>query len=155
MPIFPGVFKRPSEEVINFLIHLWKIILCLKKLMNHWLVTITHDPRLKFSPFFSANFTSSAGQRILTFLASELWDAHFNCAKNKLPVHVAVKLLTWKRPMRSPELLIPGLEAWPPLKWGSLGKMFVFLDNTKEREEGKENTGAGIVMWRSCCSSQN
>ena len=144
MPIFPGVFKMPFEEVINYLIHLWKIILCLSKLMNHWFVTITHDLRLKFSPF-SANSTSSAGQGVLTFIVSEyvtfpelLMDAHFNCAKNKLPVHAAVKLLTWKRPMRSPELLIPCPEAWPHWNEAPSAKCLYFWTILKREKKEKK-----------------
>lgn len=110
---FPDFIKRPFEEVINYLIsYLLKIILSLNKLINHQLETITHDLRLKFSTFFSANSTFSSGQASLTFMAGEyvtfpelLMDAHWNCAKNKLPVHTAIHKMV--ELMRSQEFVNP------------------------------------------------
>lgn len=101
MPVSPDVFKRAFEDVINYSIsYLLKIILCLNKLINYRLVTITHDLKLKSNNFFSANSITSAGQGVLTFSVSEyvtfpelLMDAHLNSAQNKLPVRAAIKLL--------------------------------------------------------------
>lgn len=125
MPVSPDVFKRAFEDVINYLIsYLLKIILCLNKLINYQLVTITHDLKLKSSTFFfSANSITSAGQGVLTFIISEyvtfpelLMDAHLNFAQNKLPVRAAIKLLNCKRLMRSPELTNPLPGGMTPLK---------------------------------------
>lgn len=124
MPVSPDVFKRAFEDVINYSIsYLLKIILCLNKLINYQLVTITHDLKLKSNTFFSANSITSAGQGVLTFNVSEyvpfpelLMDAHLNFAQNKLPVRAAIKLLNWKRLMRSPELTNPLPGGMTPLK---------------------------------------
>lgn len=124
MPVSPDVFKRAFEDVINYSIsYLLKIILCLNKLINYRLVTITHDLKLKSNTFFSANSITSAGQGVLTFNVSEyvtfpelLMDAHLNSAQNKLPVRAAIKLLNWKRLMRSPELTNPLPGGMTPLK---------------------------------------
>lgn len=124
MPVSPDVFKRAFEDVINYSIsYLLKIILCLNKLINYRLVTITHDLKLKSNTFFSANSITSAGQGVLTFSVSEyvtfpelLMDAHLNSAQNKLPVRAAIKLLNWKRLMRSPELTNPLPGGMTPLK---------------------------------------
>lgn len=80
-------------------------------------MTITHDLRLKFSTFFfSANSTFSSGQASLTFMAGEyvtapelLMDAHWNCAKNKLPVHTAINKIV--ELMRSHEFVNPSPKA--------------------------------------------
>lgn len=86
-------------------------------------MTITHDLKLKSNTFFSANSITSAGQGVLTFNVSEyvtfpelLMDAHLNFAQNKLPVRAAIKLLNWKRLMRSPELTNPLPGGMTPLK---------------------------------------
>lgn len=124
-----------------------EIILCFNKLINHWLVTITHDLRLKSTTFFfSANSITSAGQGGLTVIASEymtfpelLMDTSLNCAKDKLSVHAAIKLFNWNRLMRSPELTNPSPRGMTPLKWGFLSKMFVFRTTLKKEKKGKEH----------------
>lgn len=107
-------------------------------------MTITHDLRLNSSTFFSANSITSPGQGVLMFIVSEyvtfpelLMDAHLNSAQNKLPVPAAIKLLNWKRLVRSPELTKPLPGGMTPLKKGFLSKIFVFLNNTEEREREK------------------